>query len=262
MRIRSRCSLLLGLAAAGALTTASAQAAPQRCGQLLGTEVVATASIKIVKQRVHRYPKLPRGTTGNEFVGSVFRGCSLPDGLVRRLGEAGRTYFYTRGDKPARNGLSGASKLSFAKPRGAWILRRSGSASLQASENSGEVVNVATGKRYLYWNAFDDGQSSIPSGPYCDTSPPLVTRLDATGLFAGVYAGQSENGTVHTVEAFTPSGDRKALDIAPGADIDPASLTSVAGTVSWVTAGTAKSTVVTENTPTEAPGMAPANCDA
>jgi hypothetical protein len=217
---------------AGFALAADAQTAPAAtsCGKLKGKVVVDKGPIKVVKTQMRR----------DGFTGYAFRGCARPAGRVRTLGYAGETLL--------DGVIVGQSRTSFTKARGTWLLRHLSGRAGEYVESSGEVFNVATGQRHVYW------VSSRKPTPFCRGIEPVATKLDAQGRFAAVYpASGPANEAVHTVEAWTRSAGHKALDSAPAADLPPASLRSEAGTVSWTNAGTPNSVAVTPETPTRLP---------
>jgi hypothetical protein len=231
MRARRRL-LTLGLLAsiAVAAVMAPTASAATSCGQLKGRVVVDKSPIKIVKKPMRR----------DGFRGYVFRGCARPSGRVRTLGYAGETLL--------DGFIVAQSRTSFTKARGTWLLRHQSGRAGEFVESSGDVLDVATGKRHVYW------VSTRKPTPFCRGTEPVATKLDASGRFAAVYpAFGPTNEVVHTVEAWTTSAGHKGLDSALAADLPPASLRSEAGAVSWVNAGTPKSVPVTAETPTTAP---------
>jgi hypothetical protein len=259
-----RRSLVLALAALCAPQAASA-AVPvpaKRCSGLTGKAVTATPEAKVVSRRIDDKPKTRKGVYGDEFVGRAFYGCALPNGRVREIARDGKRYYYVNGRRKPRGRIYGFDRAKVSRPRGTYVVVRSGSTlGQQVAENSTEVVDLATGRSRFAWYALDDGQSPIDPGPYCDTSPPLALVLEASGLFAVVHEDVDDDGkTVHAVEAFTAAGEQKALDLAPEADLPAASLALENGVVTWTHAGEPRSVAVTDATSAVAPGLPRRHC--
>jgi hypothetical protein len=202
---------------AAALLALAVPASAATCATVKGKLVVRDAQAKIVKQHVHT--KSEAG--GTEFVGWRYVGCARPRGKTHTLGTSGINYLYADGRR--RGVFSGASS-KFSKLKGTYVYERVQYASNTAQGREGVVHDVASGKHY---GVYADGD--FGDGP----GPPLSWRLDAGGIFAGIY----EQADQHLVRAFTAARGAQDLDTAPAADIPASSLTLTDSTVGWTNAG-------------------------
>lgn len=216
-----RCAALraLVLPLAAAMLLPSPAAAAGRCEGLKGRSLFATDLARVVSKPV------PGGRR--------YLGCVLPGGLVRRLGDA----------RPA------TSTVSVSAPSGRFVLVRSS----RTTAADGRVVDLATGGGYFVYRDLGDGAPQMLS-----KAPPLVWRLSAVGVFAGVYPDLADDYTqARSVRAFTDAGRQKLLARTAAPEIPVASLGLSGRTVTWTEAGVAREVVISTATPAYAPGLEP-----
>ena len=241
---RTRMSAALALPAALALLVAPAAAdarVARTCDKLTGNVVLKTTAIKIVQRKYNTVPRrVPPNTSLGGFVGKAFYGCSLPAGKVRRIGTTGPTYLYVRGrgGRPKRDGLYSTEFSEYSNPQGTWVLEEYGTGVLggpgEGSYTGGLVRNLATNKRYLYWN----NENGPVEGSQLTTVPPVRAVLSDQGILAGIFV--DEVAGERTVRGFNATGRMSVFDRvaeANAAAIPSESLGLANTTVLWKHSG-------------------------
>ena len=237
--------LALGALAAALLvapTPAAAKKVPPTCDLLTGPVVMQTANFKIVQRRHRDVPRrVRRGKTKAGFVGHSFYGCTLPAGVVNKLGSKGTTYLYERGrkrKKVRRVGIHGNSDTTFSNPVGDFVLSRSDD-SIEGGPSAGnysigQVHNIGNGESYVYWS--DESQN--PNAEFV-SQPPSKLILSEEGRLATIF-DDPRNEDQRTVRGFGTTGTQIVLDTVDEErknDIPLESLALDGTTVSWMNAG-------------------------
>ena len=246
----SRPSRSLPLAAlvvlAAALVVAPAPAVakkvPPTCDLLTGKIVLQTSAIKIVERRHRDVPRrVRRNKTKDGFIGRGFYGCSLPAGVVHKLGTTGTTYLFERGRtkrKVRRAGVYGTTETRFSNPVGDFVLSRTdeviAGGPSAGNYSHGEVHDAGSGESYVYWS----DESLNPNTEFV-SRPPVKLILSEEGRLATIF-DDPRNEDQRTVRAFGTTGTQVVLDTVAEErknDIPLESLALDGTTVSWTNAG-------------------------
>lgn len=214
-----------GVVALAALLLAPGAAEPSesqrsvRCEDLEGRSLFRTARARVVSKAV------PGGRR--------YLGCALPGGVVHSLGDA----------RPS------SSTVSVSAPAGRFVLVRS----TRSAAADGRVVDLVTGTGYLVYRDLRNGDPQVIS-----KAPPIVWRLSALGVFAGVYPDLADDYTAaRSVRAFTEAGRQKLLTRTAAPAIPASSLGLSGRTVTWTEAGMPREAEISATTPAYAPGLEP-----
>lgn len=201
----------------GARRTAELDKPAVSCAKLAGVRVRRTDAVNIVS-----FNYASEFISG-ELTGSTqrIRGCALPDGPVRVLGES---------EFATGSGVQGGSGFSIASTAGTFLLERESSSDSQGdfTPDSISVHDLATDKRVKLWGNADAEGPNTNLGS--DVSEAVITSTGQAGLlFAADPEGQQ-------VVGFDPAGKPRVLDTAQAMN-EIESLT-VSGTIlSWKNKG-------------------------
>lgn len=231
MRLPLSLLAALLLTAAVAPAAASASVVPRSCAALpAGGAVLAdTGAITVVRITSH----------DQHVKGSRTFGCVKPDGPVRLIGVTGivDTFGYT--DRSTTLGSVAGTYITVAQ-------------AFDTEANAGpdfrSVLDLRTGRSRQYY-------SGLISSCGADPTPPVAREvLGADGRLIALYAppphpavfgceGYRNPGQAQ-VRALRPDGQLQILDLAPVADIPPASLTLDGAVARWARAGVGQSALV------------------
>jgi hypothetical protein len=236
----ARRTVLPALALASCLvsTAPAGAAAPvvRRCAQAGTKKVLTTPALRVVSVRVDTVSKKNQA----HIVGRDFYGCAGATGAAHKIGFIYKDYATTGSVKGMTAVDSGLT--SFGQTAGTFIITRTRESDLSGNfaERTYRVVDVATGRKYTFFHQLSGEEESH------DPAPPVTQRLDDSGRLAAILSSPDDEGYADPpvgsseVVAFSATGKRTVLDVAPIAAIPKASLTLSEGAVGWTNAGKAK----------------------
>jgi hypothetical protein len=218
--VRSSSRLLaagVSCALAATLVSPADAATPRRCASIGGKRLVSSRAVKVIER-------------ATESRGTVYT-CVPPNGRVRVAGYAYNAV------ADGESHLSYGYAVKLLAVAGTWVaISYTSTIDFHGSEEVDKTFNAANGRSYRFFETgIPEGQGFEGIGPISGEVEHI--QLGRSGQIA--FALLEERRT--QIIGIEPSGARRVLDSAPGAQISVSSLTLEGHTVRWLDAGEPRS---------------------